>query len=162
MAGRNPQRMTEIVVDALQQAKVRGVIVTGWGGLKPSLLPKTIFKIDSVPYDWLFPRVSAVVHHGGAGTTAAGLLAGKPTIVCPFLIDQPYWGERVYALGVGSKPIPQKQLTAEKLADAIRVVTTNPEIRNNAEALGEKLRQEDGIGKAIAIIESIALQRKNR
>lgn len=70
MAGRDPQRMTEIVVDAFQQAEVRGIIVTGWGGLNPNHLPKTIFKIDNIPYDWLFPRVSVVVHHGGAGTTA--------------------------------------------------------------------------------------------
>ncbi|MDJ0573257.1 MAG: glycosyltransferase [Pleurocapsa sp. MO_192.B19] len=161
MAGRNPQRITNIVVAALQQAKVRGIIATGWGGLDPHHLPKTIFKIDSVPHDWLFPRMSAVIHHGGAGTTAAGLRPGIPTIVCPFLIDQPYWGERVYALGVGSKPIPQKQLTAEKLANAIREVTTNPEIRAKAETLGEKLRNEDGISKAIAIIEQIALNQKS-
>ena len=161
MAGRNPQRMTNIVVDALQQAQVRGIIATGWGGLNSSNLPKTIFKIDTVPHDWLFPRVSAVVHHGGAGTIAAGLRAGKPTIICPFLIDQPYWGERVYALGVGSKPIPQKQLTAKKLADAIQAVTTNPEILVNAETLGEKLRNEDGISKAIAIIEQISLNQKS-
>ncbi len=86
--------------------------------------------------------------------------AGKPTIVCPFLVDQPYWGERVYALGVGSKPIPQQQLTAKKLANAIRATITNLEIRANAEELGKKLRNEDGIRKAIAMIESIAIQRK--
>ena len=156
MAGRNPQRMANIVIDALQKAKVRGIIATGWGGLNVSNLPETIFKIDKAPHAWLFPRVSAVVHHGGAGTTAAGLRAGKPTIVCPFLIDQPYWGERVHALGVGSKPIPQKKLTAEKLAKAILEVTTNQVIRQNAENLGQKLRQEDGIRNAIAIIKSLA------
>ena len=156
MAGRNPQRMANIVIDALQKAKVRGIIATGWGGLNVSNLPETIFKIDKAPHGWLFPRVSAVVHHGGAGTTAAGLRAGKPTIVCPFLIDQPYWGERVHALGVGSKPIPQKKLTAEKLAKAILEVTTNQVIRQNAENLGQKLRQEDGIRNAIAIIKSLA------
>jgi sterol 3beta-glucosyltransferase len=159
MAGRNPQRMANIVVDGLQKANIRGIIATGWGGLNTSNLPQTIFKIDQVPHAWLFPRVSAVVHHGGAGTTAAGLHAGRPTIICPFLVDQPYWGERVYALAVGSKPIPQKKLTAEKLAEAIREVTTNQTIRQNAETLGQKLREEDGIAKAIAIIESVAQSR---
>jgi sterol 3beta-glucosyltransferase len=156
MAGRNPQRMASIVVDALQEADVRGVIATGWGGLEASTLPKTIFKIDDVPHDWLFPRVSAVVHHGGAGTIGAGLRAGRPTVTCPFLVDQPYWGERVHALGVGSKPIPQKSLTVAKLAKAIREVTTDQTIRQNAETLGTQIRQEDGIANAIAIIERVA------
>ncbi len=158
MAGRNPQRMAKIVVDALQKAKVRGIIATGGGGMEASNLTETIFKIDRVPHTWLFPRVSAVIHHGGAGTTAAGLRAGIPTIVCPFIVDQPYWGERIYALGVGSKPIPQKKLTAKKLAEAIREVTTNQIIQQNAANLCQKIREEDGIAKAIAIIESILEQ----
>ncbi len=152
MAGRNPQRITNIVVEALQKAKVRGIIATGWGGLDGSNLPESIFKVDKVPHEWLFSRVSAVVHHGGAGTTAAGLRAGKPTIICPFIIDQPLWGERVFALGVGTKPIPQKKLTADKLAKAILEVTKNQIIRQNAENLGEKIRSEDGISNAIATI----------
>lgn len=156
MAGRNPKRMANLVVEALQKAKVRGIIATGWGGLDASNLPDTIFKIDHVPHDWLFPRVSAVVHHGGAGTTAAGLRAGRPTIICPYLVDQPYWGERVYALGVGCKPIPQKKITDVNLAGAIREVLTNQAIRQNAEILGRSIRQEDGIANAIAIIESVA------
>ena len=122
MAGRNPQKITGIVVEALQKANVRGIIATGWGGLDASDLPENLIKIGSAPHEWLFPRVSAVVHHGGAGTTAAGLRAGRPTVVCPFMIDQPYWGDRVHSLGVGSKPIPQKKLTADKLAQAIRYV----------------------------------------
>ena len=158
MAGRNPQRMANLVVDALQKAKVRGIIATGGGGMEASNLTETIFKIDRVPHTWLFPRVSAVIHHGGAGTTAAGLRAGIPTIVCPFIVDQPYWGERIYALGVGSKPIPQKKLTAKKLAEAIREVTTNQIIQQNAANLCQKIREEDGIAKAIAIIESILEQ----
>jgi sterol 3beta-glucosyltransferase len=159
MAGRNPQRMANLVVEALQKAKTRGIIATGWGGLDAGNLPETIFKIDNVPHDWLFPQVSAVVHHGGAGTTAAGLRAGRPSIICPFLVDQPYWGERVYALGAGNKPIPQKKLTAEKLAEAIREVTTSQLIRQNAETVGEKIRQEDGITNAITILESITQPR---
>jgi len=156
MTGRNPKRMANLVVEALQKANVRGIIATGWGGLDTSNLPDTIFKLDNIPHDWLFPRVAAVVHHGGAGTTAAGLRAGRPTIICPYLVDQPHWGERVYALGVGSKPIPQKKLTTEKLTEAIREVMTNQAIRQNAEALGKKIREEDGITNAVAIIENVA------
>ena len=156
MAGRNPRRMADLVVGALQKTNVRGIIATGWGGLDASNLPDTIFKLDNVPHDWLFPRVSAVVHHGGAGTTAAGLRAGRPAVICPYLVDQPYWGERVYALGAGSKPIPQKKLTSGNLADAIRDVMTNQAIRQNAEMLGKSIREEDGIANAIAIIEKVA------
>jgi sterol 3beta-glucosyltransferase len=158
MAGRNPQGLTHIVIEALQQAQVRGLIATGWGGLDVNSLPDTIFKLDQAPHDWLFPRVAAVVHHGGAGTTAAGLRAGRPTIICPFFGDQPFWGRRVQALGVGSKPIPQKNLTVDKLAAAIREVTISESIQQNAAVLGEKIRQEDGIANAVSIIERALLQ----
>ncbi|MCA1613360.1 MAG: glycosyltransferase [Acidobacteria bacterium] len=156
MAGRDPGRKARLVVEALRKANVRGVIATGRGGLDASDLPDTVFKLDDVPHDWLFPRVSAVVHHGGAGTTAAGLRAGRPTVICPYVIDQPLWGERVYALGAGSKPIPQKRLTAENLAEAIREATTSQDIRRNAEGLGKRIREEDGIANAVSIIESVA------
>ena len=146
-------RVTRIVIEALLEVGVRGIIATGWGGLEADDLPHTILKIDRAPHDWLFPRVAAVVHHGGAGTTAAGLRAGRPTSVCPFFGDQPFWGARVHALGVGSRPIPQKKLTVSKLAEAIQEATRNPTLRNNAEALGEKIRQETGIANAISILE---------
>ena len=157
MSGRNPERLTRIVIEALQKAEVRGIIATGWGGLSANDLPKTIFKLKEAPHDWLFPQMAAVVHHGGAGTTAAGLRAGCPTVICPFFGDQPLWGQRVQALGVGSKPIPQKQLTVEKLAAAIQTVTTDPAIQQRAKTLGEKLRQEDGVATAIALIEQVGL-----
>ncbi len=156
MAGRNPQRLTRIIVETLKQTNMRGIIASGWGGLLPDDLPETIVKIDKAPHDWLFPRVSAVVHHGGAGTTAAGLRAGRPTIICTFFGDQPFWGRRVYELGVGSKPIAQKKLTVEKLSVAIREVTENQDIRQNAKALGEKIRNEDGIANAIDTIKRVS------
>ena len=111
-------------------------------------------KIEAVPHDWLFERVTAVVHHGGAGTTAAGLRAGKPTVICPFMGDQPFWGRRVVALGVGAGPVPQKKLNAENLAEAIQTVTSDKQIQERAATLGEKIRAEDGITKSIEFIES--------
>jgi sterol 3beta-glucosyltransferase len=155
MAGRDPERLTSIVIKALQKANVRGIIATGWGGLTVSQLPDSIFKIDQVPHEWLFPKVAAVVHHGGAGSTAAGLRAGRPTIVCPFFGDQPYWGARVYALGVGSKPLPQKKLSVDDLAAAIVEVTSNQKIRKNAQLIGDKLSHENGVANALGIIENI-------
>ncbi|MEX2401194.1 MAG: glycosyltransferase [Rhodothermales bacterium] len=156
MSGRKPERTARIVTAALQQADLRGVLATGWGGMKAQAIPSTVFLLDHAPHDWLFPRMSAVVHHGGAGTTAAGLRAGCPTVICPFFGDQPFWGRRVHDLGLGSAPIPQKKLTAETLAAALREVTTNHTIRQRAEEIGEKIRSEDGVARAVAVIENMA------
>lgn len=155
MAGRNPQRLAKIVIEALQLADLRGIIATGWGGLTPEALPDKIFKIESAPHDWLFPRVSAVVHHGGAGTTAAGLRAGKPSVIVPFFGDQPFWGRHIHFLGAGPKPIFQKKLNADKLATALKIAISNPHIVRRAEGIGQKIRQEDGIENAVAVIEKI-------
>lgn len=155
MAGRDPARLTNIVIEALQKAGVRGLIATGWGGLKVNKLPGTILQIDQAPHEWLFPRMAAIVHHGGAGTTAASLRAGKPSIIVPFFGDQPFWGQCVYTLGVGSKPIPQKKLAAETLAAAIRGILSHPAIRKRSEILGEQIRNENGVGTAVSAIEEI-------
>ncbi|MEN8144686.1 MAG: glycosyltransferase [Gemmatimonadota bacterium] len=153
MAARNPKRVTETVIQALAQAGVRGIIAKGWGGLNPNDLPDSILTIDRAPHNWLFPRMAAVVHHGGAGTTAAGLRAGCPTVVCPFFGDQPFWGARVHVLGAGPKPSPQKKLTPENLSAAIREAVSDPAMRAAAEAVGEKLRAEDGIANAVGVVD---------
>ncbi|MEM9216510.1 MAG: glycosyltransferase [Cyanobacteria bacterium P01_F01_bin.150] len=157
ISGRYPQRLANIIIEALRITNQRGILATGWGGLQSNTLPKTIFQLDQAPHDWLFPKVSAVIHHGGAGTTAAGLRAGRPTLICPFFGDQPFWGKQIYTLGVGPKPIPQKQLTTSRLAKAINELVSNQTMRCNAEALGEKIRAEDGVGNAIALLEPLAL-----
>lgn len=100
--------------------------------------------------------MAAVVHHGGAGTTAAGLRAGCPTVACPFFGDRPLWGARVHALGAGPKPISQKKLTVENLSAAIREAAEDPSMRAAAEAVGEMLRAEDGIAQAVEIVERAA------
>jgi len=107
------------------------------------------------PHTWLFPRMAAVVHHGGAGTTAAGLRAGVPSVVIPFFGDQPFWGQRVAALGVGPAPIPRQKLTADALAQAIQRATTEETMRRKAAELGAKIRAEDGVSEAIRQIEHL-------
>lgn len=159
MSGKDPKRLTTTVIDALKLAKVRGIIATGWGGLHADDLPSTILKIDEASHDWLFPQCSAVIHHGGAGSTAAGLRAGKPTIICPFSFDQPYWGRCVHELHLGSKPLPQRKLSAEQLATAIKQITTDQTLQQNTKAMGQKLRDEDGANKAVQIIENISEKR---
>ncbi|MCA9905857.1 MAG: glycosyltransferase family 1 protein [Anaerolineae bacterium] len=153
MAGRNPDKLARTVIRALQQANVRGIIATGWGGLQAGDLPETIFKIDQAPHDWLFPRVAAVVHHGGAGTTAEGLRAGVPAVTVPFVLDQPFWGARIKALGVGPEPVPRKNLTVDRLAAAISQAVTDPAMRQRAAACGAAIRAEEGVGNAVALIQ---------
>jgi sterol 3beta-glucosyltransferase len=152
MVGPDPRQITETIVAGLQKAGVRGILATGWGGLTTGDLPDTIFKLDQAPHSWLFPRMAAVVHHGGAGTTAAGLRAGKPTLICPYFGDQPFWGQRIFALGVGPEPIHQKQLTVEGFTKSIITTTTDLTLQQKAATLGEKIRSEDGVANAISII----------
>ncbi len=156
MAGRDPARTARTVVAALGRAGVRGVLASGWGGLDAHGLPDSVHALDQAPHGWLFPRCAAVVHHGGAGTTAAGLRAGRPTVVCPFFADQPFWGRRVEALGVGPAPIPQKRLTPDRLAEAVHTAVTDGVMRGRARRLGEKLRAEDGVEVAVRVIEAAA------
>jgi sterol 3beta-glucosyltransferase len=115
--------------------------------------------LDAVPHGWLFPRCAAVVHHGGAGTTAAGLRAGRPTVVCPFFGDQPFWGRRVHALGAGPAPVPQARLTPARLAEALHAATHDPAIATRARTLGAAIRAEDGIARAVAFLEEMVRKR---
>ena len=159
MSTRNPQQMADLVIQALALTNQRAVLLSGWSGLQKANLPDSICMIDSIPHSWLFPRVSAVVHHGGASTTAAGLRAGIPSIIIPFFGDQPFWGQRVADLGVGAKPIPRKQLTAGRLANGIREVIANQEMRQHAARLGVKIQAENGIESAVRIFNDLE-QRK--
>ncbi len=148
------KRATHLVLEALKQLGQRGILLGGWGGLGSADLPETIFCIDAVPHNWLFPRVAAVVHHGGSGTTATGLRHARPTVVVPFFADQPFWGWRVHALGCGPKPIPFVKLKLPGLAEAIDFAVNDPACRQNVRVLGEKLQMEDGVGKAVGFINS--------
>jgi UDP:flavonoid glycosyltransferase YjiC (YdhE family) len=153
MSGRNPEQLAKLVSEALVKSGQRGFLLTGWGGLRADLVPDNVFVADAVPHNWLFPRMAAVVHHGGAGTTAQALRAGVPTVIVPFVFDQPFWGARIKALGVGPKPIPLKKLTADTLANAIGVAVTDSVIRQRAISCGKAIRAEDGLGNAVRIIQ---------
>jgi sterol 3beta-glucosyltransferase len=152
MGAKGAAKRAKIVLEAIKQSGQRGLFARGWGGLKTEDLPADVFILNEVPHDWLFPRVAAVVHHGGAGTTAAGLRAGKPSIICPFLGDQPFWGKLVYESGIGPKPIPQGKLTVDRLREAIQMAVTDESIIRKSSAIGEKIRAEDGLGNAISVI----------
>jgi sterol 3beta-glucosyltransferase len=134
---------------ALEQVESLAILDIGSNDLPDETLPPSIFAVRGVPHAWLFPRMAAVVHHGGAGTTGASLTAGKPTIVIPTASDQPFWGRRVHALGAGPAPIAVRALTPARLARAISAATSDAAIRTNAAELGKKIRSEDGIGAAV-------------
>ena len=149
MIGDNPTEMTEVVLKALRLAGRRAVLVTGWGGLSDISVSDDIFKIERVPYDWLFPQTAAVVHHAGVGTLALGLRAGVPTVTVPFTRDELYWGWQVAGMGVGPAPILRTQLTAERLATALRCATSDEGMRDRVAALGRRIQAEDGVARAV-------------
>jgi UDP:flavonoid glycosyltransferase YjiC (YdhE family) len=152
MAGRSPERLAGLVLEALARSGQRGVLLTGWGGLRTEKTPEHVFVLDAAPHAWLFPRMSAVVHHGGAGTTAEGLRAGVPSIIIPFVLDQPFWGARIEALGLGPEPIPQKKLTAGRLANAITIAVSDLNMKQRALSYGAAIRAENGTGSAVNVI----------
>ncbi len=152
MTIRNPEQATRMIGDALRLSNHRGVISSGWANLAGPEDNPNIFRLDYAPYDWLFPRMVAIVHHGGSGTTGFGLRSGVPSFVVPFIADQPYWGKRVADLGVGPAPIPFKTLTAEKLAQVIQSAVSDTQMRQRAAELGAKLRAENGLNTAVRVI----------
>ncbi|KAL4087871.1 hypothetical protein PRIC1_012302 [Phytophthora ramorum] len=145
----DPRATTKMIIEAAKQANARVLIQSSWSDMAGDLvIPDNIFFLGNCPHDWLMPRVSAVVHHGGAGTTAAGLLAGKPTFVVPFFGDQPFWGWAVVRAGVGVAPCPIEELTTERLRVAFEGLQS-PELRSRAVAMQQKLQQEDGAEEAV-------------
>lgn len=149
MCNTDPEAATKLVVQALANAQQRGILLTGWQGLASTRLPETVLAVDKVPHAWLFPRTAAVVHHGGAGTTAESLRAGVPTITVPYISDQPFWGRRVYELGVGPQSIPHMKLSVARLTNALRTVLQDQEMRYRAASLGQQLRTENGVQQAV-------------
>ena len=148
-------RNTQILKEAVRLWGGRVVVARGWGGINPADLPPDIFPIEKAPHDKLFKYVRAVVHHGGAGTTAAGLRLGRPTFIVPQTVDQPYWGRRVYELGCGPKPVRLRRLTAEILAASLADLADNGSYGLAAEALAAGLVREDGTERAIKVIERV-------
>lgn len=142
-----------IVTEAVRSTGLRVLLDRGWAGAQVASLPNAHVMTGFVPHSWLFPRTRGVVHHGGAGTTASGLRAGCPTLVIPFGGDQPFWGKRVHALGCGPAPIPREKLTVPALSSALEELATTPAYAEAARAIGEGLRQEQGVVTAADLVE---------
>lgn len=148
MTSLDPQALGALVTIALRKAGRRGVVARGWAELEIGD-GDDILTIGPTPYGWLFPRMAAVVHHGGAGTTAEGFHAGVPCAICPFFGDQPGWARLSVKLGVGTDPVPRHHLSSDHLAKAIRAATSEPRLRRNATRLAAALHREDGVATAV-------------
>jgi UDP:flavonoid glycosyltransferase YjiC (YdhE family) len=145
---------TQLVIEALDIVGQRGILVSGWSGLGSDFpLPDTVCVVESIPYAWLMSRVRVVVHHAGAGSTGYGLSSGVPNVVIPHFSDNHFWSQRVWALGVSPKPIPRRQLTAEKLALALKEALENKTMNETAAKIGRKIKAENGIQQTVAEIE---------
>jgi UDP:flavonoid glycosyltransferase YjiC (YdhE family) len=146
----NPDKFTKMIFEAVEKAGVRALVSKGWGGLgDEGNTPDNVFMLENTPHDWLFPKCSAVVHHGGAGTTAIGLKCGKPTMIVPFFGDQHFWGSMIGQSNAGAKPVPYKELTSDKLAEGIKQCLTE-EARQAAEKLAKDIEKEgDGSKNAV-------------
>lgn len=152
--GQGADRRYTAIIDAVRHLGLRAVLASGWSSVARPV-GDDILLIDSAPHDWLFPRVSAVVHHGGSGTTAAGLRAARPTLICPVLGDQPFWAHQVHTLGAGPDPLPWRHLTAAKLEERLRPLTSYTSYQNEAQRIGHLLNAEDGAGAAVAVLEAL-------
>ncbi|KAI5813184.1 hypothetical protein BZA77DRAFT_334948 [Pyronema omphalodes] len=146
----DPDALTATLFSAIKQTGIRALVSKGWGGLGADDIPENVFMLENTPHDWLFSKVSAVIHHGGAGTTAIGLLHGKPTIVVPFFGDQPFWGSMIHNASAGPEPVPHKDLTVENLVEGIKVLLAE-DTKKAAEEISRKIHQEDGNGAENAV-----------
>ena len=158
MVNRDAEKIDQVIREALKQTNNRGIILSGWSGIQNQSSNDLLY-IESVPHDWLLPHCKMVIHHGGAGTTSAGLRAGIPNIVVPFMADQPFWGDRIHTVGVGPKPILVKNLSVEKLTRAIAEAEKNV-IRKHAQAIGQRIRSEGGVKEVVELIEAYVLDFK--
>jgi sterol 3beta-glucosyltransferase len=150
---RRPLQALSIITRTLDASGLRAVMALPRD--IGATLPPNILPIAHVPHAWLLPRMAAVVHHGGAGTTGTGLRTGVPTLIVPLAVDQFFWGKRVEALGVGPRPIPQRALDVDALAAALHQATHDAALRSRAQALGQVLQNENGIERAVKVIRSL-------
>jgi UDP:flavonoid glycosyltransferase YjiC (YdhE family) len=155
--GPDADEACRMTIEAVRQAGVRAV-VQGWRESLPKVrLPESVFPLGPAPHTWLLDQAMALMHHGGFGTTSAGLRAGIPSLVIPHIIDQFIWGQRIHELGAGPKAIPRNKLNVDDLAASFQLMRDDPAMRDRASALGETIRARDGIGEALRLIEAAVL-----
>lgn len=145
--------MSAALIDTLKKMPIRTLLCGRFLHIKKEDLPQHVLWIESAPHDWLLPKVAAVVHHGGSGTTHAGLIAGKPTLIVPFLLDQFHWAAAIEDLGAGPKSIPAAKFTQKAFEEGLAKLLNTPSYRMQAEVLSQKMVKEDGIERVIELLE---------
>ncbi|HEX6304193.1 MAG TPA: glycosyltransferase, partial [Anaerolineales bacterium] len=151
----HPQQTTRLILNALERTGRRAVLYKGWSGLGELDLPDTVYLLDYAPHSWLFPRMAAVVHHAGAGTSAAALRACVPSVPIPHSGDQPFWARRLYQIGAATRPLPRNRLDALELSERIITAVRDSQLRSKAADLGARISAEDGAGKTVSVINSL-------
>jgi sterol 3beta-glucosyltransferase len=159
-SAKQAEHISELARSALRKAGMRGIVQSGWAGINAG--DDDVLTVDEVPHSWLFPRLAAVVHHCGAGTTAAALRAGVPAIAVPGLGDQPFWARRLRDLGLSADTIPQRALTVEHLADAIRTAVTDPQLKDRTRRIADILTIEDGAAQVVSTVDQLLRGARDR
>jgi UDP:flavonoid glycosyltransferase YjiC (YdhE family) len=152
MVNRDADRIDNVIRVALENTNNRGIILSGWSDVNNKTSDNLIY-LDTVSHGWLLPKCKLIIHHGGAGTTSAGLRAGIPNVVVPFTADQPFWGRRVHTVGVGPKPILVNKLSVENLTRAL-IDAEDKAVRKRAHDFGQDIRSENGVQYAARLIAS--------
>jgi UDP:flavonoid glycosyltransferase YjiC (YdhE family) len=155
MHDQRPREATRMILEALNKTRQRGVIYSGWAGLGDMEMPESIYRLDYAPHTWLFPRMAAVVHHAGAGTTAAALRAGVPSVPIPYSGDQGFWARRLRRMGAAPEVLPRARLSAAGLAALIRTAVEDEGIRRRAGQIGSQIRAERGLERTVAGLEEL-------
>ena len=139
----------------IEKLGCRAIVQVPWDDLSAFETKQNVFMVNRSPYAEVFPRCAAIVHHGGAGTTQSSLLAGKPSVIVAHMADQTFWGAELKRLGVAGDTLQRKSLTAQKLAKGITFVLNDPTMPEKAAAIGHAMTREDGVKKAIQLVERI-------
>jgi len=155
MAHTDKNAMEEILIGAIRLSGYRAIIQRGWSGLAERELPPNVYPVDYVSHSWLFPQSACVVHHGGAGTLAAAIRAGVPSVIVPHKSDQFLWARDAHSIGYTVPPISIENLSADRLGLAIAMTLAGPRFRTEAQKLSRHIKAEQGTKKAVHLIEQL-------
>lgn len=149
----DPRKTVGLLMETAAATGQRLIISRGWGGLQETSPRRDCLFVDDVPHDLLFPKVAAVVHHGGAGTTATAARAAVPQILIPYMADQFQWRRQIVKLGLGPKASIFRMLTAKGLSKAIIECLLNPRYKARAEEVSRTLKGTDGVQLTLKAME---------
>lgn len=147
-----------MIASVLNRINRRGIVISGWSEMAHKHNDDRLFLVQHAPHNWLFPKMSMLVHHGGAGTVAAGLRAGKSALIVPHIGDQPYWARRLHELGVSPKPLSRHKISEESLTERLTTLINDATMQNRANQLGERIRNETGIQNAVNWIDQFLVK----